>query len=237
MKSLPPQADERIDVHTNPDRFQNHLHWQRYNHVLDRVDPGSSVLEIGTGLGIFSEMLHPRVSSYRGIEYDVEACKSAQARIGIEGLITQGDVQAIEFSDNSFDEVVCLEVLEHLPDYRRALDEIARVLSKGGKLHVSVPYSRVGGPSRVNPHHLYEPGEKELIFELQARFRAVHVFYQRYIETRWMTFARLCHLRRLTGCVEPYRRLTQGHSAELEKVVLDSERQGYLLGLYCECAT
>ncbi|MBA6413852.1 class I SAM-dependent methyltransferase [Parahaliea sp. F7430] len=46
---------------------------------------------------------------------------------------------ALPFADNSFDKVICSEVLEHIPDYSAALAEIQRVLKPGGLLCVSVP--------------------------------------------------------------------------------------------------
>jgi len=50
-----------------------------------------------------------------------------------------GDALRLPFGDGTFDAVICSEVLEHLPDYRGALDEMLRVLRPGGRLAVSVP--------------------------------------------------------------------------------------------------
>lgn len=228
-------ADERIDVHINPDRFQNYLHWQRYKFTLQSVLGRSHVLEVGTGLGVFSEMLVGQVGSYKGIEYNAEACRLAQQRIGSTNQIVQGDAQDLQFENASFDEVICLEVLEHLPDYRQALNEVARVLRKGGRFHASIPYRIKGGPSSTNLHHLYEPGEKEFLRELSLRFTSVSVFFQRFEETALMSVARRLHLRRLLGIVGPYRELTEGSPERLEKVKLDHNRNGMLLGIYCVC--
>jgi len=228
-------ADERIDVHIHIDKFQNHLHWQRYHLTLSAVHQESRVLEIGTGLGVFSEMLLKRVSQYKGIEYDPKACYLSQQRVRNSELIVQGDAQHLQFDDDSFDEVVCLEVLEHLPDYRKALNEIVRVLRRGGKLHVSIPYQRIGAPSSTNPHHLYEPGEEEFLIELEERFSNVSVKYQRFEETFLMSLARRFHIRRLLGMVKPYRLLTEGNPESLERIHLDEKREGMLLGVFCQC--
>ncbi len=51
-----------------------------------------------------------------------------------------GDAGALPFPDDSVDAVLLLEVLEHLPDPRAALGEIARVLKPGGTLLLTMPF-------------------------------------------------------------------------------------------------
>lgn len=54
-------------------------------------------------------------------------------------LLLAGDALRLPFADASFDAVICSEVLEHIPDYRSAVMEIARVLKPGGRFCASVP--------------------------------------------------------------------------------------------------
>jgi SAM-dependent methyltransferase len=54
-------------------------------------------------------------------------------------LLAVGDATNLPFSDRCFDKLICSEVLEHIPDYRSALQEIRRVLKPGGILAISVP--------------------------------------------------------------------------------------------------
>ncbi len=49
------------------------------------------------------------------------------------------DITRLPFADETFDHVICSEVLEHIPDDRKAADELTRVLKPGGSLTVSVP--------------------------------------------------------------------------------------------------
>ncbi len=53
--------------------------------------------------------------------------------------LSAGNALSLPFADNTFDKIVCSEVLEHIPDYRGALKEIHRILKPGGLLALSVP--------------------------------------------------------------------------------------------------
>jgi len=61
--------------------------------------------------------------------------------------IRHEDLTALSFPDESLDSIVSLEVMEHIPDFRAAFAECARVLSPGGKLLLCVPF-------HWGPHHL-----------------------------------------------------------------------------------
>jgi SAM-dependent methyltransferase len=69
------------------------------------------------------------------------------------------DIQALTFADDAFDLVVCNHVLEHVPDDRAALAELARVTAPGGVAVVSVPgdWSRAAtvtfADDTFNGHH------------------------------------------------------------------------------------
>ena len=78
------------------------------------------------------------------------------------------DISAIPEPDASFDAILCSEVLEHVPDPTKALDEFARLLKPGGKLILTAPfaslvhfapYHYISGFSRYwYEHHLTQRG-------------------------------------------------------------------------------
>jgi SAM-dependent methyltransferase len=56
------------------------------------------------------------------------------------GVQVVGDAQALGFVDGSFDVVLCTEMLEHVPEPQRAVDEMRRVLKAGGLLVLSTRF-------------------------------------------------------------------------------------------------
>lgn len=53
----------------------------------------------------------------------------------------QADAKKLPYKDNEFDFVLCTEVLEHVPDFKIAIEEIKRVLKPNGQFLVTVPNS------------------------------------------------------------------------------------------------
>lgn len=57
------------------------------------------------------------------------------------GVDLECDIKAIPEPDAAFDAILCSEVLEHVPDPTKALDEFARLLKPGGKLILTAPFA------------------------------------------------------------------------------------------------
>lgn len=71
--------------------------------------------------------------------------------------IRSEDLTALTFADASFDAVLSFEVLEHVPDYRAALGECARVLGPGGMLLLTAPF--IGAEETLVRASVTETGE------------------------------------------------------------------------------
>ena len=50
------------------------------------------------------------------------------------------DIHDLKFEDESFDAVVCISILEHIPYPQQAISELERVLKPGGKIWVQLPF-------------------------------------------------------------------------------------------------
>ncbi|MEM9054704.1 MAG: class I SAM-dependent methyltransferase [Pseudomonadota bacterium] len=116
------------------------------------LSSGDRVLDLGCGEGRHVHGLYMLGGlNLAGVDLDEAALKKAEAGLAIlpkpaadeTGQVSfeMGDATALRFADNTFDAVICSEVLEHLPDYDAALVEIRRVLKPDGKLCISVPHA------------------------------------------------------------------------------------------------
>jgi predicted SAM-dependent methyltransferase len=62
------------------------------------------------------------------------------------------DILNISFPENTFDWIICNHVLEHIPDDRKAMSELFRVLKPGGKAVLQVPISKTLKATYENPN-------------------------------------------------------------------------------------
>lgn len=97
-------------------------------------------------------------------------------RVGLDirpgaGVHVIGDAQALGIGDATFDVILCTEVLEHLPEPQRAIDEMYRVLRPGGRLVLT---TRFLFPIHDAPHDYFR-FTKYGLRHLLRRFEVVAV--------------------------------------------------------------
>lgn len=98
-----------------------------------KTGEGKKLLDVGCGKGIFTAALKARGYDACGIELSDELLRIAKEKnSGMD--FRKGSATEIPFPDESFDFLICVEVLEHVPDTDAALKEFSRVLRSGGKM-------------------------------------------------------------------------------------------------------
>lgn len=104
--------------------------------VLQDVDLGSDILEVGPGPGLTTDLLRPRVKHLTAIEIDARQAAELRDRLqGSNAEVIQGDATAMPFPDGRFSSAVCFTMLHHVPSPElqdRLLREVCRVLKPGG---------------------------------------------------------------------------------------------------------
>jgi len=120
----------------------------RLEAMAERLDIrlGDSVLDIGTGTGVFVPFLLNKIGSEGKLvclDFAEEMLKIAKTK-GFKGKISYlcTDIENNRLADNSFDAVVCYSVFPHFNDKVKAFKEIYRLLKKGGNLFICHTSSR-----------------------------------------------------------------------------------------------
>lgn len=113
------------------------------------------VLEIAIGTGL-NLPFYPAEVEITGIELSptmLEIAGQRAQRLGRQVELVAGDAQALPFPDQRFDTVVCTLSLCCIPDERRAIAEVWRVLRPGGRFvaleHVRSPNTLIRGLERL----------------------------------------------------------------------------------------
>ena len=157
-----------------------------FNFKKYTLNRNGSMLDVGCGEGrhIFGVMQEYPMMKCVGLDMDDDSLKKAEegysyfesiSEVGAEFI--KGSAYSLPFPDNTFDLIVCSEVLEHLHEYNDAVIEINRVLKPGGKFFASVP---AFWPEKIcwylSKEYQNQPGghlrifdQKKLIHEIEDR--------------------------------------------------------------------
>lgn len=125
----------------------------RLRRITPELPPGARLFELGSGFGAF---LGGAAAARPDLRLSACELDLAHRERLLDGACVQFVPQLQALADASLDAVVAFHVLEHLPDPRAALQELARVLAPGGQAWIEVPDVMSGWRSRnyVHPAHL-----------------------------------------------------------------------------------
>ena len=209
MIGVPPMAPSRR-VHTQPvdperiipDETEPGIvatHLARYAFARPQVT-GLTVLDAGCGVGYGTAYLAVEASHVTGIDVSDETIAYAKQRYG--GPQTEfrvGDLQALEWPDESFDAVCSFETIEHVADGPAAVREAARVLRPDGVYVVSTPRAEQTTHRPDNPFHEVEYAVADFRALLEGSFGQVELYGQTRVATtahRWLRRLDVLGLRR-----------------------------------------
>jgi len=123
----------------------------REHQIYKLLDPQPTdvVLDVGCASGRQLFQMANRIA--RGVGVDiaqsfVDAAEKERASHNIANLsFQQAFIEQLPFPDQSFDKIICAEVLEHVFDKDVALKELLRLLKPGGSLMITVPHLNSDG--------------------------------------------------------------------------------------------
>ncbi|HEY56492.1 MAG TPA: methyltransferase domain-containing protein [Dehalococcoidia bacterium] len=121
------------------------------------IEPGATLLDVGSGTGVFLPMLLSKVGKggrLFALDSAEEMLKRARSKpIQGEVYYLQADVSAIPIQSGVFDVVVCYSSFPHFQDKPGALSEMNRVTKDGGRLFICHTSSR----DQINDVHSQIP--------------------------------------------------------------------------------
>lgn len=139
MKILPRWALRCImDIEFTTEEF--------YRQISKTLPPGSRVLDLGAGECAYKDKFFKH-TYYTALDF----CKGDPG-FDYSRINLFSDISSLPFRIQAFDFVFCFQVLEHLPEPKKAMLEMSRVLKPNGKLFLSTPQS---WPQHQKPYDFY----------------------------------------------------------------------------------
>ena len=106
------------------------------------IEQDDKVLDLGCGAGGISEYISDETGAYvTGLDYAASAIDVAMDRTETKRdrlTFVQGDMNALEFPEHSFDQVISLDTIYWVADIDEALASIVRLIKPGGKLGIFI---------------------------------------------------------------------------------------------------
>jgi ubiquinone/menaquinone biosynthesis C-methylase UbiE len=133
--------DHMDDLYNNKSTFIRNFHNSRLDKIVDFLpkDKKFKILDAGCGEGhLLEKIKNKRYDELFGADIHIVALKKARLRCP-SAKISKQDLTNLKYKDNFFDIIICSGVIEHIPKYKEAIEEMKRVLRPGGSLIISIP--------------------------------------------------------------------------------------------------
>lgn len=131
--------DRMEEAYEHPNPLRRQIDKERIKLILKEIKENSIVLDAGCEEGKVLEQISKKALAVYGFDIKKSYIKKASEK-GIEkARVLLGSVLNIPIKNDFFDAVVCTEVLEHLENPQKAVEELKRVTKKGGKIIITVP--------------------------------------------------------------------------------------------------
>ena len=138
MNPSSPQAKEMADESMVRNlAAQAEALWPQERGIFLRHPPPRSLVDVGCGTGEITARLGALFPQAAMTGVDLEEPHLERARVRCpQARFEKGDALALHFGEAQFELAVCRHLLQAVPDPRRVVEELVRVLKPGGRLHL-----------------------------------------------------------------------------------------------------
>lgn len=166
--------------------------------VLHYLSPQGKdkVLEIGCGRGFIVKKIQEICPQTYGVDINPNSIENSVAK-----NLQEMDAQQLAFESESFDKVYSFHTIEHVPDPRKMLAEIERILKPGGKVLLVYPAEPIRGlfsipaaivlfknPFRAREIHLHKLNPKRIQeFLLNSKLKYVQSKFALFSSPQYFT--------------------------------------------------
>jgi ubiquinone/menaquinone biosynthesis C-methylase UbiE len=123
------------------------FYWKEFIAKINEViKENQTVFDAGAGDGHWRKNLPSKIN-YISMDLGV-----GDPKVDYSHLTIKGDLRSIPLENNSVDTIICIQVLEHLPEPWKVLAEFERITKSGGYVFASCPQ---GEPQHQVPYDFY----------------------------------------------------------------------------------
>ena len=144
MVKLMMEKDHMEKLYSSKNPLIKYVHMGRLKKIISLIPKRKNmkILDAGCGEGQLLSMVSKKFGLFNlklyGTDITDISLESAKKRIENAKFSLQ-DLRDLDYKDEFFDVIMCTEVIEHVPEYKKVLKEFERILKKGGMLIISFP--------------------------------------------------------------------------------------------------
>lgn len=166
------QLDSYTGTHFTRQRLERCL-----GSSLEQALQNKIVLEAGSGAGRFTEHLAPHCKELYTFDLSSAIDANYENNRNEKTHFFQGDILNIPFEKEVFDMVICLGVLQHTPDTKKALKELWRVVKPGGNLIADHYHFRWSYYTTIAPYFRFFLKRMPPRYSMRIIQSLVHIFF------------------------------------------------------------
>ncbi|MDF1875772.1 methyltransferase domain-containing protein [Sulfurimonas sp. SAG-AH-194-I05] len=160
-------------------------HFARYQFALNFITRDGYSLDCACGSGYGSKLISKSSAKVLGVDLSHDAVNFAKENNKMTNIeFIQKDIDKLNFNANTFDSIISIETLEHVPNnvFLSFLENTNKWLKTGGVFIGSSPMLRFkdGKPFITNPYHINEMSKEDFIKAIESKLPnfQIHFYYQ-----------------------------------------------------------